>query len=251
MPNALMNDLYRLLAVEYNCQSRDFVGGDNKLTVSRLREGRRRYSEEAYFFHMVTTGGCAVITADEKLHPFLQDFIKGRVGHWLFELPNLLPLERELNRFGQTLTQSHHMFLPFEDKVPVGQYAVRWFFDEEIRPFYGDPRFPNAICAEYTETRPDRMVVCAYDGDEIMGMAGCSEDAPGWQQIGIDVMPQYRSRGVGTYLVTLLKNKILERGDIPFYGTSLSNYHSWNIAISSGFRPAWVEIGSRKMEGAS
>ena len=246
MPNAYMNDLHRLLAVEYNCQPRDFVGDDNKLTVSLLREGRRRYSEEAYFFHMVTTGGCAVITADEKLHPFLRDFMKGRVGHWLFELPNLLPLEKELNRFGQTLTQSHHMFLPAEDKMPVGQYAVRWFFDEEIHPFYGDPRFPNAICAEFTETRPDRIVVCACDGDRIMGMAGCSEDAPGWQQIGIDVMPEYRSRGVGTYLVTLLKNKILERGDIPFYGTGLSNYHSWNIAISSGFRPAWVEIGSQK-----
>ncbi len=38
-------------------------------------------------------------------------------------------------------------------------------------------------------------------------MAGCSEDGPHWQQIGIDVMPEYRSKGIGTYLVTLLKNK--------------------------------------------
>ena len=122
------------------------------------------------------------------------------------------------------------------------------FFSRDIiRPFYGDPRFPNAICAEYTAARPDRIVVCAYDGERLMGMAGCSEDALGWQQIGIDVMPEYRSRGVGTYLVTLLKNKILERGDIPFYGTSLSNYHSWNVALGSGFRPMWVEIGSKRM----
>ena len=40
--------------------------------------------------------------------------------------------------------------------------------------------------------------------------------------------------------------KILEEGNIPFYGTSLSNYHSWNIALNSGFRPAWVEIGAEK-----
>ena len=32
------------------------------------------------------------------------------------------------------------------------------------------------------------------------------------QQIGIDVLPEFRSRGVATYLVTLLKNKILEEG---------------------------------------
>jgi len=81
-----------------------------------------------------------------------------------------------------------------------------------------------------------------------MGMAGCSEDAPGWMQIGIDVMPEYRSRGVGAYLVTLLKNKILEMGDIPFYGTGVSNYYSWNIALNCGFRPAWVEIGATRLK---
>lgn len=81
-----------------------------------------------------------------------------------------------------------------------------------------------------------------------MGMAGCSEDAPHWQQIGIDVMPQYRSRGVGTYLVTLLKNRIAERGDIPFYGTAAANLHSQNIALNCGFKPAWVEIGAKPLQ---
>lgn len=88
--------------------------------------------------------------------------------------------------------------------------------------------------------------MCALDGEAVMGMAGCSEDAPGWLQIGVDVMPAYRSRGVGTYLVSLLKKEIIARGAIPFYGTSLSNYHSWNIAINSGFYPAWVEIAATK-----
>ena len=78
-------------------------------------------------------------------------------------------------------------------------------------------------------------------------MAGCSEDAPGWMQIGIDVLPEYRSRGVGTALVNAVKNRIEDLGAVPFYGTSLSNYNSWNIALNCGFRPAWVEIGSAKL----
>lgn len=48
----------------------------------------------------------------------------------------------------------------------------------------------------------------------------------------------------GTKLVQLLKNETLNRGAIPFYGTSLSNLHSWNIAINAGFYPAWVEIAT-------
>ena len=81
-----------------------------------------------------------------------------------------------------------------------------------------------------------------------MGMAGCSEDAPHWQQIGIDVLPDYRSRGIGSYLVTLLKNKIIDMGDIPFYGTAVANIQLQNIANNSGFKPAWVETEAIKIE---
>ena len=30
-------------------------------------------------------------------------------------------------------------------------------------------------------------------------------------------------------------------GDIPFYGTAAANIQSQNIAVKSGFKPAWVE----------
>lgn len=246
------NELCRLLAPEYNCAPTDFVREENVLTVSALREGRRVYSPDKYFFYMVTMGGNAVITADECLHPFLRRFMTDRPGHWLFELPNLLPLEEELNRFGQTLTQTHHMFLPDTAGTSVAlihareDVEIRWFEGDAILPFYGDPRLPNAICPEPTATRPDRVVVCAYADGELVGMAGASEDAPGWMQIGIDIVPAYRSKGLGSHLVALLKERITEMGAIPFYGTSLSNYRSWNIALNCGFRPAWVEIGCMK-----
>ncbi len=241
-------EMLKLLSAEYNCAPEDFTKGENTLTKPALNSGRRRYSDEPNFFHMVTAGGGTVVTADECLHEFLRGFLKDRVGHKLFEIPNLLTLEKELNSFGYTLTTTYHMFLPYQNVLPQRSYPVKWFYGrEEIEQFYGDKRFPNAICDKYLQNRPDTIVVCAYDGDNIMGMAGCSLDAPRWQQIGIDVMPEYRSKGVGTYLVTLLKNKLIQQGDIPFYGTSLSNYHSWNIALNCGFRPAWVEIGASKI----
>lgn len=241
-------EMLKLLSIEFNCAPEDFKKSENTLTKSVLNSGRRHYSDEPYFFHMVTTGVGAVVTADECLHEFLCGFLKDRVGHTLFEIPNLLILEKELNSFGYTLTTTYHMFLPNKNVFPQRNYHVKWFLGkEEIERFYGDKRFPNAICEKYLSHRPDTVAVCAYDGDNIMGMAGCSLDAPRWQQIGIDVMPEYRSMGVGTYLVTLLKNNIIRQGYIPFYGTSLSNYHSWNIALNCGFSPEWVEIGANKI----
>lgn len=239
--------LKKLLSLELNCSPEDFGKTENIITAPALNEGRRIYQQEPYFFHMATLGGNAVITADERMYGFLREWSADKQGHWLFELPNLLPLEKELNKYGYTLSQSHHMFLPQQQCTPVGSFETKWFFGSEIHRFYGDGRFPNAICAEYLPHRPDTIVVCAYIGGRIAGMAGCSEDAKGFQQIGIDVMPQFRSQGVGSYLVALLRKEIEKRGDIPFYGTSLSNLHSWRIALKCGFRPAWVEIGCKKL----
>lgn len=247
MKKYYLEKLYQLLALEYNCSPDDFKSSENIITESAKKNGARNYSPEKPFFHMVTLGGNAVITADTCLHRFFEGYIKDKAGPWLFEREKQQCINDVLGDYGYTLTDTFHMFLPKADVAPQNNYAVKWFYGDDIHKFYGDERFPNAILKEFDPQRPDKMVVCAYDGENIMGMAGCSEDAPGWMQIGIDVMPQYRSMGVGTYLVTILKNKITEMGDVPFYGTSLSNYHSWNIAINSGFYPAWVELGSKKI----
>lgn len=239
--------LKKQLSLELNCSPGDFDKNENIITAPVLKDGRRMYQQEPYFFHMTTLGQNAVITADERLHDFLREWSADKTGHWLFEQPNLLPLEKELNKYGYTLSQSYHMFLPHVSADIHTEIETRWYEGKDIHRFYGDERFPNAICSEFLPHRPDTLVVCGYVDGELAGMAGCSEDAKGWQQIGIDVLPQFRSKGMGAYLVNILKNAVEQRGDIPFYGTSLSNLHSWNIALKCGFRPAWVEIGCKKI----
>lgn len=238
-----------LLSADFNCSSEAFDAKENIIAPSALNEGRRMYESEKSFFKMATFGKNAVITADERLFPFLEEYVKDKAGYWLFEQPHTSAIEKELNKYGYTLGHSHHLYLPSKKTEPKESFTVKWYHGyEEIKPFYGDKRFPNAICEQYMPERPDTMTVCAFDGDKIMGMAGCSEDAHGWQQIGIDVLPEYRSKGVGAYLVTLLKNKISENGDIPFYGTGIANFHSMNIAVNCGFKPVWVEINSKKLK---
>ena len=240
--------LLQQLSIDYNCTSADLQSKENIITVSKWNEGRRSYSPGKPFLEMVTTGRNTVMMADECLHVFLNDLIKDVEGHHLFEFNYLTKINEELKHYGYELNPTHHMFLPCCDVKEEEQFQVKWFYDDEIDRFYGDRRFPNAIAYPMPcPVRPDRIVVVAVSGDTIMGMAGCSEDAPHWQQIGIDVLPEYRSRGIGSYLVTLLKNKIIEMGDTPFYGTAAANTQSQNIAINSGFKPAWVETEAVKI----
>ena len=234
------------LALELNCAPADLRCEENTVTFTEFREGRRRYHPGMPFLQMATAGRGAVISADGQMHDFLRELVKDKEGHRLFELGDLARIDTELRKYGWELRSTHHMFLPCSKTETDGRFEVKWFFDDEIKPFYGDERFPNAICYPHSNPgTPDRMIVCAYDGDNIMGMSGCSEDGPGWFQIGIDVLPEYRSRGLGSYLVTLVKNKIIERGGIPFYGTAAANIFSQSIAINSGFRPAWVETEAK------
>ncbi|MCI8316475.1 MAG: GNAT family N-acetyltransferase [Lachnospiraceae bacterium] len=233
----------RQLAIDFNCTIEDFDKKENVITIAKSNQGRRIYTQQKEFFSMVTLGGNAIISADEKMHPWLRRWVADKNGIWLFEHNHLMELEMELQKYGKKLGQSHHMFLPKgECNEPTINFALQWFEQDAIMNLYGQEAFSNALCEKFLPQRPDILAVGAMQGEKIIGMAGCSADTALFWQIGIDVLPAYRGMGIGTKLVQLLKNETFRRGAIPFYGTSLSNLHSWNIAINCGFYPAWVEI---------
>jgi ribosomal protein S18 acetylase RimI-like enzyme len=239
----LLDIIKNQLALEYNCVMGDFASSGNVVTLSRNVDGIRHYSDEGFFFQMVTFGTNAVISADERAHEWLREYTKDKEGHRLFEHGNLSHIDAYLKNYNKKLRQTHHMFLSYKKVVPQEiDLKVKWFEGDEIHQFYEGKMFPNALCASFNPQRPDVLAVAMFDGDKIIGMAGCSADTPLLWQIGIDVDEAYRGRGIGKYLVTLLKNEIENRDKVPFYGTSLSNLHSWGIALGSGFSPAWVEI---------
>ena len=252
MFNHYYEKLLRQLSLDYNCAPNDFKVGENVITISALNEGRRSYGAEKPFLQMATLGGNTVIMANECLHEFLRAWAKGEEGHRLFEFGKLTELNEALHPYGYKVSPTHHMFLPCRNVTAEERCHVKWLYDDEISQFYGNPQFPNAIAfPKPCPARPDRIVLLAVDGEAIMGMAGCSEDAPHWQQIGIDVLPKFRSKGIGSFLVTQLKNKIIEMGDVPFYGTAAANIRSQRIALSSGFSPAWVETEAVKIQGGN
>ena len=240
-------ELKKLLALDFNCNSDDFDKKENVIVVPKEHPGRRIYLPQKEFFSMVTIGKNTVINADEQIHEWLAEWGKGKESIWLFEHHNLMDLEGELSKYGQRLGQSHHMFLPKArmEEADVS-FDVQWFEQEDIQTLYGRDEFSNALCDGFKPERPDVLAVGAMDEGQIVGLAGCSADTTLFWQIGIDVLPEWRGRGIAMALVKLLKNEVFRRGAIPFYGTSLSNIGSWKVALGSGFYPMWVEIASTR-----
>lgn len=218
----------RLIAMQTMLR-RNILNGDLYVEESIFLHGRHRKE----YGHQCARGNSRVAG----------EWSKGKESVWLFEHHNLMELEGELSKYGQRLGQSHHMFLPKArmEEVDV-PFAVQWFEQEDIQTLYGRDEFPNALCDCFKPERPDVLAAGAMYEGQMVGLAGCSADAKLFWQIGIDVLPEWRGKGIATMLVKLLKNEVFRRGAIPFYGTSLSNIGSWKVALGSGFYPMWVEI---------
>ena len=85
----------------------------------------------------------------------------------------------------------------------------------------------------------------AFDGDKLVGLAGCSADCETMWQIGVDVLPEYRKQGIGAAVTSHLAMEILRREKVPFYCCAWSNIRSARNAVKSGFRPAWVQVTAK------
>lgn len=244
----LYNEAYELLAAENNCSPDDFVSGSTVITTPRLDEKRRIFSREPYFFKMVTTGMSTVISADERLHEDLYKLSAGIEPRRVFEQNNLRKIDEMLKPYGYELSITHHMRLPVGEMKKIDHnLTLEWREEGQFGEFYGTGEFPNALNPTGNLDRPDVLAVAAVENGKIIGMAGCSADAPMWWQIGIDVKKEYRSRGIGAALVSELRDEIFKRGRIPYYGTGLSNIHSQRIALKCGFLPVWIDLEAQKI----
>lgn len=238
------------LALDYGVSPQALSREDHTLVAPQKLPGRRQYTEEPPLFQMVTIGRGAVIAAHPALHGELEKWAGDVPGHRLWEYPKLRQLEQLLLPWGWKPTGSFHMFLPGGEFVPAlpQEFAYRWYDRHTMKELYPNRKFPNAISEEEKPKRPDVIALAALEGDRIVALAGASADGEQLWQVGIDVLPEYRSRGLGKGLVSELCARIWELGKVPFYGTAPANLHSQNIAVGCGFFPAWAEVSSRPAE---
>ena len=179
-----------------------------------------------------------------------ENYINSYPVEHLFETPNLHVLNEALMEKGQKICFMAEYFLPdvkvirqrtVEDACP---YKLKILTQADFSELYL-PEWSNALCEKRREL--DVLGVGAYDGDTLVGLAGCSADSDTMWQIGIDVLPEYRRQGIASSLTSRLAVEILKRGKVPFYCAAWSNIKSVRNAIRSGFRPAWVEMTAKSI----
>lgn len=244
-----LNDAAEQLAVDYRCTPHDFFRSENKVTVSEYAQGQRRITEVPVYFRGVTMGRNAVMTVHPKLFDFA-DSIADSDGLRLFDGKGLAAINNELYRHGHYIGMIGQCYIPSADFAPpdMSGWHIEIFDEEQIKkqlyPYYSG--YENALLY-HSGVRKDVLAACAISGSTILGMAGASNDSDRFHQIGVDVLPEFRGKGLGPVLVSVLANELLSMGKIPYYETWPGNISSHRTAVKSGFVSAWTEIFSMEL----
>jgi len=245
--------MYEQLAADLGCTTDDIKSNKNIFVCSKKLSGARTCNwHEISKLNLICINNKIVARSDEpKIIHWLEESYNNFKGEWLSEYCSSRQLDEGLKQFDIRIGNFQPFFIPDEKKLQEDYAALkgcelRWYNQQEILQFKGDKRFKEAII--FDEGAPDMIAVTAEKNGQIMAMAGANADSKTMWQMGISVMPDYKGRGLGTAMVALLKNKILDMGILPYYGTAMSHIISQNTAIKAGFIPAWVELCTMSVE---
>lgn len=230
------------LCIDFNCEPSDLHKKENIITPRSFSPDHRRNFTHEPMLHIISYYEKVLVTCAPKLLDWAKKRYENEFSGWIFRYPNPHQIDTELQKYGECIHDIHHYFLPLESFPQTEPtFPVKWFEKDEMEQFRNKP-YHEAVA--FHPLNPDVLAVAAMDGDNIMGIAGASADTDDLWQIGITVNPAYRGQGIAVQLVTLLKDEIIRRGKVPFYGTVESHNLSNSVAIKSGFFPVWSELTS-------
>ena len=228
-------------ARDLNCTPDDFLKNVPVLAPGGLSAEAKKYYKAPIPMNFVSYGGNIVASALEPYREIASAYIQKFDSFRCFETPAIHWLDERLAPLGQKVCFMAEYQLPDPEKVrPLPcAYTLRVLEQKDFGGLYL-PQWSNALCEKRKEL--DVLGVGAYDGDMLIGLAGCSADADRMWQIGVDVLPEYRRQGVAAALTSRLALEILKRDKAPFYCSAWSNLLSVRNALRCGFTPAWVEM---------
>ena len=231
-------------AEDMGCISDDFRSGDNVIVPFRLGANARRYYKLPITCHFVSYGNNIVAAVTDEVADLASEYIGRYEFYHCFETPNMHWLNDRLTEKGYKICFMAEYYLFDANRAPdlSCAYETRMLGPADFQELYL-PEWGNALCKDRKHL--DVLGVGAYDRGKLVGLAGCSADCEDMWQIGVDVLPEYRRRGIASALTNILAKEIMEREKVPFYCSAWSNIRSVRNAVRSGFIPAWVEMTAK------
>ena len=234
-------------AIDLNCTKNDFEKTENVIVTSRATQTARKYLQLPFDCNLVTYGNNIVASINSQYFQLVKDYLDRCDAAHCFETPNMYILNESFAPYGLKICFMAEYFLPNLNalkELPC-DFELRVLKQSDFTNLY-NKNWSNALCADRKEL--DILGIGAYDKDTLVGLAACSADCDTMWQIGVDVLPEYRRKGIASSITSKLSIEILKQDKVPFYCCAWCNLKSARNAIKSGFRPAWAEMTIKSNE---
>lgn len=234
-------------AEDIGCRPEDFLADENVIVPLKLGPGAKKYYKQPIGCNFISYGSNVVAAVTEETSDIVREYVEKFEFYHLFETPNMHWLNERLADKGMAVCFMAEYYLPDINRLidhPC-PYELRVLEKGDYEDLYL-PCWSNALCADRKQL--DVLAIGAYDGDKLVGLAGCSADAEKMWQIGVDVLPDYRRKGIASAITSRIGLEILDRGKIPFYCTAWSNIRSVRNAVRSSLIPAWAEMTVKPLD---
>jgi len=235
-------------AIDNSCAPGDFLRAENVVVISRASEGASRYADLPGFCTLTHFGTNIVASVDARIYAAVSRYLADAAfPHRFVTTPKLYELNAALRVHGYVMGYQAELWLPDANIYALPcEYETRVLFPDELSALAA-PQWNNALSGADCPGS-DVLGVGAYENGKLIGLAGCSNDCGTMWQVGIDVLPEYRLRGIASALTSRLAVEILGRGIVPYYSCCWANLGSVRNAIKSGFHPGWVRVSAREMK---
>ena len=240
----ILNIALQQSAYDCNCKAEDFLSEKNVVTFSKANPKARKYVPLPLECDLVSYGNNIVAQVSEQTKSAVTEYINKFDVYRCFETPQINMLNDLLAPFDLKVCFMADYFLPDVTKLKELDcgYELRVLHQEDFADLYTE-QWSN--CLTFHDKERDVLAVGAYDNGKLVGLADCSADCKMMYQIGVDVLLEYRRKGIASAVTSKLALEVLALGKVPFYCAAWSNIRSVRNAIKSGFRPAWVELTAR------
>lgn len=228
-------------AIDLQCREEDFSMDGSVIVYSAVHEKARKYLKLPFVCNMVSYGSNIVASILPEYYDIVDSYLaRYDVAH-CFETPNMHVLNEAFLPKGFKVCFMAEYFLPDVNALHALEcpYETRVLEQQDFQDLYSE-QWSNALCEDRKEL--DVLGIGAYDDGKLIGLAACSADCDAMWQIGVDVLPTYRRKGIASALTSRLALAIMERDKVPFYCCAWCNIKSARNAVRSGFRLAWAEM---------
>jgi len=245
----VLQEVIRVLCLDLACSESQLKEDGIVVTEFQERPGRRRFPVGRHHLSIATMGRGVVVSCDPSRLEWARCNLVPMDRDGIFSAHTIPVLNGWVKGEGQSIAGPDLKFVCTRASLRYydgpGDIPVELIETASVQELYQVAGFHHALQYRADSPRPDVLACVAEDRGVVVGIAGASADCDTIWQIGVDVIPSHRGRGIGKALVSKLTRAVQDMGHIPYYSTVASNILSQALAASVGYWPAWVEMYAR------